>query len=408
MNPPSTEILPVSSAGVADRPAAPPGKAGGPPPTSVFGADFLVRLLLTVVLLTGYFWLRGDIVRTLQAPFRDFLLAPTAPTPALAYYALSVVKGVIEAMGVWLVAGLLIALVVIWRKTLARDKRFHAPLLVTSVLLLADAAASILELHHVSLLSRLTGGVINSYSPTFITILITMLAELLIGRFYYGKWPHAASAYVSGISAGILIKSPELWPFVMCGLLSITSKYVLRIGDRHIWNPTNLGVTLMLFLAPQHVAPLSVEVGNEIWAVLVIWCLGAMVLYNLGLLHIPVAFVLTFVPLAFVRAWVTGQPWLTELAPVTSPMFQLFIFFMITDPKTITKKRWSQILVAVLVGIAETVLRLAFRDKYSLFHSLFIVGPIANVVEIGYLYYTGKGKKPAAAPASGALATAKA
>jgi hypothetical protein len=408
MNPPSSDIAPVSPPAVLDRPAAPPARDGGPPARHMSGADFLVRLLLTVVLLVGYFWLRGDIVRTLQAPFRDFLIAPTPEAPAFIHYAIRGVKGLIEAMGVWLVAGLLFSLVFLWRKTLAKDKRFHAPLLVTSILLLGDAAASILELHHVALLSRLTGGLLTAYSPTLVTILITMLAESLLGRFYYGKWPHPASAYVSGISAGILIKSPELWPFVMCGLLSITSKYVLRIGDRHIWNPTNLGVTMMLFLAPEHVHPLGVEWGNEIWAVLVIWCLGGLILYNLGLVHIPVAFVLTFVPLSFFRAWYTGDAVMTELAPMTSPMFQLFIFFMITDPKTITKKRWSQILVAVLVGIAETILRLAFRDRYSLFHSLFIVGPIANLVEIGYLYWTGKGKKPAQAPASGALAPAKA
>ena len=60
--------------------------------------------------------------------------------------------------------------------------------------------------------------------------------------------------------------------------------------------------------------------------------MGAFILYNLGLLHIPVAFVLTFVPLAFLQAWYTGQPWQAG-GPVTNPMFQLFIFFMITDPK---------------------------------------------------------------------------
>jgi hypothetical protein len=393
MNPPSTNTgAPAVSAVRVPGITASTATA---PPRSTITAGLLVRLLLTIVLLVGYFWLRDSIVNLLKSPFRDLELG-------------TLVRGLVDATGVWLVAGLLLALVVIWRKLLAKDKRFHAPLLVTSVLLLGDAAASILEMHHSTIVSRLTGGVIASYSPTLVTILITILAELLIGRFYWGKWPHASSAYVSGISAGILIKSPELWPFVMCGLLSITSKYVLRISDRHIWNPTNLGVTLMLFLAPQYVAPLSVEAGNEIWAVLVIWFLGGMILYNLKLLHIPVAFVLTFVPLAFLRAWWTGQPWLTELAPMTSPMFQLFIFFMITDPKTITKKRWSQILVVVVVGIVETVLRLGFKDRYSLFHSLFIVGPIANVIEIGYLYYTGQGKKPASAPASTPLVPARA
>src|SRR5262249_13878369 len=72
--------------------------------------------------------------------------------------------------------------------------------------------------------------------------------------------------------------------------------------------------------------------------------LGSLVMWRLGLFHIPLAFIAAFLPLTWLRSAVTGHPFLTELAPMTSPMFQLFIFFMITDPKTITKARWSQVL----------------------------------------------------------------
>ena len=71
-------------------------------------------------------------------------------------------------------------------------------------------------------------------SPTFIGILATIAIEIVLGRFFHGKWPHLASAYISGISLGILIKSPALWPFLLCAALSISSKYVLRIGNRHL------------------------------------------------------------------------------------------------------------------------------------------------------------------------------
>ena len=64
-----------------------------------------------------------------------------------------------------------------------------------------------------------------------------------MGRITYGKWPHPASAYISGISAGILVRSPLLWPYFLASLVSITSKYVLRVKGRHLWNPTNFGVS---------------------------------------------------------------------------------------------------------------------------------------------------------------------
>ncbi|HEV3003418.1 MAG TPA: hypothetical protein VGX78_03110, partial [Pirellulales bacterium] len=278
---------------------------------------------------------------------------------------------------------LLAMLVVVWRKLVLCDPRFQAPLLVTTILAVGDAAFNILENHPAPpWLVALTGGRVLEYSPTFVAIVATLVAELVLGRFFWGKWPHLASAYISGISVGILIKSSALWPFVLCGLISIASKYVLRIGNRHIWNPSNFGVTMMLLLAPAHVASLTVQAGNNGWAVLAIWILGGMIMYRLGRFHIPLAFVAAFVPLAFLRSYFTGHPWQTELAPITSPMFQLYIFFMITDPKTTTRGWWSQVAVAVLVAAMETFLRLAFKDIHSLYHALFIVGPVTNLTEI--------------------------
>ena len=181
----------------------------------------------------------------------------------------------------------------------------------------------------------------------------------------------------------------------MCGVISIMSKYVLRFRGRHLWNPSNFGVTMMLLLAGEYVASLGQQAGNEVWPVLLIWALGSLILYRLGRLHIPLVFLATFIPLAFLRSTITGNGWRAELGPVTWPMFQLYIFFMITDPPTTTKRRWSQCLVAALVAVMETVLRLVFRDIHSLYHALFIVGPTSNFIEI---LLTSKAKKPAPAP----------
>jgi Na+-translocating ferredoxin:NAD+ oxidoreductase RnfD subunit len=186
-------------------------------------------------------------------------------------------------------------------------------------------------------------------------------------------------------------------------MISIISKYVLRIGGRHLWNPTNLGMTMLLFLAPQHAASLSVQAGNNGWAVAVIWILGGLIMYKLGRFHIPLAFVAVFIPLAFFRHFVTGHPWQTELAPITSPMFQLYIFFMITDPKTTVHGRWNQILVAALVAVAETVCRLVFKDVHSLYHALFVVGPVAILVEIGVRRMRAQAATQIQGPPSGAL-----
>ncbi len=269
-----------------------------------------------------------------------------------------------------------------WRRLLTPDNRYLAPVLITIILFAANWKYSILDNPSSPLLAWLTGGLITTFSPTFAAILAAMAMELVLGRAVRGRWPMLASAYISGISAGILIKSPYFWPYTLCAMISIASKYALRIRGRHLWNPTNFGVTAMLYLAPATVASLSVQSGNALGSVIVVWAAGALILGRLGRLHIPLAFAAAYMPLAYLRSLLTGDTFAAEVAPLTSTMYQLFMCFMITDPPTTTRAKWSQCLVAVLVAVAETVLRVAFRDTYAAYHALFIVGPAANLLEI--------------------------
>jgi Na+-translocating ferredoxin:NAD+ oxidoreductase RnfD subunit len=291
------------------------------------------------------------------------------------------------------------------KRLLSLDNRYLAPLLITCILVVGQLTYGIIELHFSPLLARLTFGLVTSYSPTFVAILVCIGMELALGRALGGRWPHLASAYISGISVGILVRSTELWPYVLCGAISIVSKYAIRFRGRHLWNPSNLGVSVMLFLAPEYVASLSLQWGNEIWPLVIIWCLGVLILYRLGFLHITLTYVVSFVLLSFVRSAVTSDPWLSEVAPITGPMYQLFIFFMITDPKTTTRTKARQCAVAVLVAVVETVLRLQFKAVNAPFYALFIVGPLTNFLEILWDGRRAAARQPALG-AAGAAAPA--
>ncbi len=246
------------------------------------------------------------------------------------------------------------------------DNRYLAPILVTIVLLVG----------------QLSFGFLESWTRTALAILTSILVELILGRLFSGAWPHLASAYVSGISVGMLIRSPAFWPYALCSAISITSKYLIRVDGRHIWNPSNLGVVAMLVLAADSVAGLSVQWGNTLLPMAVVWCFGSIIVYRLGRFHITLAYVAAFALFSVLRAWATGHPWPAEVAPLTGPMYQLFIFFMITDPKTTVRasKRW-QCLVAVLVAALEAAFRL-LRLVHAPYYALFLVGPAANMIEI--------------------------
>jgi enediyne biosynthesis protein E5 len=242
--------------------------------------------------------------------------------------------------------------------------RYYPPLLITGILISA----------------HLSFGILEGYSRTATAILVAIGAELIMGRLTYGKWPHPASAYITGISVGILVRSPFLWAYVLCSLVSIASKYVFRINSRHIWNPSNFGVSALLFLAPASASVLSIQWGNVIWPMVVIWILGFVIVTKAGRAHISATYVASFLVLSAVISGITGNTWLATVAPVTGPMYQLFIFFMITDPKTTVQSKAGQCVVVFLVAVVEMILRLN-QVIYAPFYALFMVGPAALVID---------------------------
>jgi Na+-transporting NADH:ubiquinone oxidoreductase subunit NqrB len=251
------------------------------------------------------------------------------------------------------------------RRYLTMENRFIPPIFITAILLLGHFSFGILE----------------SWTKTLLAIGSSIAAELILGRTMTGKWPHLASAYITGISVGILLRSPAFWPYALCSVIAITSKYVLRVKNRHIWNPSNFGICVMLFFAAESVTGLSIQWGNNLWAMLAIWSLGSVIIWRLKRFHICAVYVVSFLAFALLRSWMVGDPWQSEIAPVTGPEYQLFIFFMITDPKTTVRSVRGQCLVAFLVAAVEMGLRLD-QSIYAPLYALFLVGPVAMLVEM--------------------------
>ena len=226
------------------------------------------------------------------------------------------------------------------------------------------------------------------------TLGAAVATEAVLSRVVRGHFVSIQSAYISGISMTILTKPQQglLWPFMLGAAISIASKYALTYKGRHLWNPTNFGISVILLIAPGSVAVLSTQFDNSIWPLLVIWTVGFLVASRAKILHVTGAYLVAFVALAGLRAGLTGEAFLTELAPVTGPMYQLFLFFMITDPATTVRSKRGRIGVAVLIAVVECGIRLLDElPTLTPFHALLeappifalaIVGPIAKFIDL--------------------------
>jgi enediyne biosynthesis protein E5 len=264
-----------------------------------------------------------------------------------------------------------------WERGRKVDPRYLIAFLITLVLVAAQ-----LRYH-------MFGG----YDRLLLALAVCLGTEALLSWFDRGKVVNLLSAYISGISLTLLIKPQggALWPFALGGFLAIASKYVLRYRDNHLWNPTNFAIVALLLAAPSRVSVLSHQFGNDLATNLVIWAFGLVIAARVGVLHITLAYVVSFLLLNSARAAALGQPVLPEVAPITGPMYQLFVFFMITDPRTVVRGRGRQIVVAVLIAIAEMVIRFASDQAWALptafnatpaLVALALVGPVAKWLDL--------------------------
>ena len=264
-----------------------------------------------------------------------------------------------------------------WERGSKIDPRYLIAFLITVVLVAAQ-----LRYH-----------MLGSYDRLIIALGVCTTTEALLSWFDRGKVVNLLSAYISGISLTLLLKpqGAALWPFVIGGFIAISSKYVLRYRTNHLWNPTNFAVSALLLLAPDRVSVLSHQFGNDLLTNLVIWTFGLIIAARVGVVHITLTYVASFLALNSARAALLGQPVIPEIAPITGPMYQLFIFFMITDPRTIVRGRRKQITVAVIIAIAETVIRFASDRGWPLptavsvapaFFALALVGPVAKYLDL--------------------------
>jgi enediyne biosynthesis protein E5 len=236
-------------------------------------------------------------------------------------------------------------------------------------------------------------GMMGGFEKLAMTLGSCVALEFVLSHFLLGRRPRLQSAYISGTSLSLLLRPAAglSWPFLVGAALAIGSKYVLRYRDRHLWNPSNFALALLVLVAPAQVALLSHELGNDLLGNAVIWLVGLAVVTRARVLHITLSYASAFALFALLRSALVGTPVLAELAPLTGPMYQLMCLFMMTDPPTTVGTKRGRMLVAITIAAVECLFRLGNDFEWPLAElvapapaiiALFVVGPIALALDL--------------------------
>jgi hypothetical protein len=194
-------------------------------------------------------------------------------------------------------------------------------------------------------------------------------------------WP--ASAMLTGSGVALILRvvgtrADDPWAtdgwyvFAVVAGLSLLTKYVIRYRGSHVFNPSNIGlVVAFLLLGSTRIEPLDFW-----WAPLNVWMIAAYVIIVGGGLLITRRLHLLVLAVTFWVAFAIGIGVLAasghcmiarwSFAPVcgvdfwrvivVSPEVLIFLFFMITDPRTAPAGRVARVVFGVLVALASTLL----------------------------------------------------
>jgi Na+-translocating ferredoxin:NAD+ oxidoreductase RnfD subunit len=223
-------------------------------------------------------------------------------------------------------------------------------------------------------------------------------------------WP--ASAMLTGSGVALILRvvgtpADDPWNthawyiFAAVGGFSLLSKYVIRYRGSHVFNPSNIGLVLaFVVLGSSRVEPLDFW-----WAPLNAWMIAAYAVIIGGGLLITARLHLLALAATYWIALMVGVGILAgsghcmtanwAFAPVcgvdfwrvivTSPEVLIFLFFMITDPKTVPAGRVGRVVFGLLVAVASTLLLAPqtneFGTKVGLLAGLVVVCAVRPILD---------------------------
>jgi len=192
------------------------------------------------------------------------------------------------------------------------------------------------------------------------------------------------SAHITGLACAMLLYANErLWPIAFASAVAIGSKAILRVpvgnGTRHVYNPSNFGITVTLLLFPWvGIAQpyMFTENLTGVWD----WVLPGLIVISGSYLNIKLThrlpLILTwlgcFALQALLRSLVFGTPAVAPLMPMTGVAFILYTFYMMTDPATTPNEPRGQMAFGAAVAATYGLL-LVNHIVFGLFFALTIV-----------------------------------
>jgi Na+-transporting NADH:ubiquinone oxidoreductase subunit NqrB len=188
------------------------------------------------------------------------------------------------------------------------------------------------------------------------------------------------SALISGLGLCFLFRADH-WPLaIVTAAIAIGSKFVLRWNGKHIWNPTNIALVLMM-LASDRAWVSPGQWGSVPTVAYAMACGGGFVVNRSARSDTTVAFLAAYAAILFGRSFWLGEPMTIPLHRLENGALMIFAFHMISDPKTTPNTRAGRVLFACLVAAGAGIVAFTLFRPNGPIWALAALSPLVPLID---------------------------
>jgi enediyne biosynthesis protein E5 len=216
---------------------------------------------------------------------------------------------------------------------------------------------------------------------SLMAVAAALMTQLVCTRVLRRPALDLRSPLITGLSLSLLLRADAAWVHAAAGSIAIGSKFILRIDDRHVWNPAGFAIVVLLVMLPDRLWISPGQWGTSAWFVMLVSCAAFMVLNSARRGDVALFFLACHGALLFARALWLGDPPAIPLHQMQSGSLLIFAFFMITDPRTTPAARPGRFLFALAVALTAHWLAFAWQMRPALYVALIALSPVTLVLD---------------------------
>jgi Na+-transporting NADH:ubiquinone oxidoreductase subunit NqrB len=187
------------------------------------------------------------------------------------------------------------------------------------------------------------------------------------------------SALVSAVGLCMFLRTNHLAVPALAAGIAIASKFTIRWQNKHIFNPTNLALLVVMTSGLGWISP--GQWGQAAWFGFLIACLGSLVVTRAVRADVTLSFFGFYMGLLITRALWLGDPLMIPLHQLESGTLLIFSFFMITDPKTTPDSCAGRLLFTLLVALSALCVQFVLFRPHGPLWALLFCSPLVPLID---------------------------